>query len=279
MGLARHLRKAACSLAGGEIIRTIRLSSGESLRVPVHTRGSVIHASRETWMNWLLPRLLDSDPDPVLLDVGANVGQVLLAVREHRPRTRYVGFEPNARTFAYLQRFMHLNTWPSVAAFPVALSDAFGVRTLGIRKPGFDVVSSLIHELRPPDYFRHGQSVLTLTGDSMAEALDLSTVTLMKVDVEGAELEVLRGFRATLDSLRPFVVFELWPTDRDAEDADPRLERAQALAALLSQAGYRFHRIDETKLGPEQTSFDPRDNPPGLLVNMLAVPDTRALPD
>jgi hypothetical protein len=51
----------------------------------------------------------------------------------------------------------------------------------------------------------------TITGDELVKALDLTRIDLIKIDVEGAEFEVLRGFARTLSNLRPALILELLP--------------------------------------------------------------------
>lgn len=277
MGLARHWRKVACALAGGELIRRVPLGEA-SARVPVHRDGSVLHAFREPWMNTLLPRLLDGAERPGVIDVGANIGQFLVALRACRPDARYVGFEPNARNYGYLQRLIALNGWPGVDAFPIALSDTFGVANLGVRKDSFDVFASLAHDVHDAGFFRRTQSVLMTTGDSMVDALGMERVRLLKVDVEGAELEVLRGFGKTLADHAPYVVFEMLPAAPDAGEDDRRVARARDLMALLGGMGYRFRPITDAGLADPCQTVDPRTIARPEDANLLAIPAGRDLP-
>ncbi|WP_404382168.1 FkbM family methyltransferase [Caenispirillum salinarum] len=276
MGLGKHWRKIACTLSGGELIRQARI--GETCaRVPVHRDGSVLHAFREPWMNTLLPRLLEGAERPEVIDVGANIGQFLVALRACRPDARYAGFEPNARNYGYLQRLIALNGWPDVDAFPVALSESFGVANLGVRKESFDVFASLAHDVHDAGFFRRTQSVLMTTGDSMVEALGMERVRLLKVDVEGAELEVLRGFGRTLAAHAPYVVFEMLPAAPDAGEEDRRVARARDLMALLGGMGYRFRPITDAGLDEPRETVDPRTIARPEDANLLAVPAGRDL--
>ncbi|EKV27402.1 hypothetical protein C882_1904 [Caenispirillum salinarum AK4] len=140
--------------------------------------------------------------------------------------------------------------------------------------------ASLAHNVHDVGFFRRSQSVLTVRGDDMVAALGLEAVTLLKVDVEGAELEVLRGFERTLAAHVPFVVFELLPARRDAGDDDSRVKRAAALMDLLGAHGYRFRQIGDDTLGPVQERIDPRAIARPEDANLLAVPRGRdeALP-
>src|SRR5262249_43621063 len=57
---------------------------------------------------------------------------------------------------------------------------------------------------------------------------------VVKIDVEGSELAVLRGARRVLAETRPLLVFEAWPQSDDR----------RAIFGLLSDAGYRVQPVD-----------------------------------
>jgi hypothetical protein len=86
-------------------------------------------------------------------------------------------------------------------------------------------------------------------GDDALDLVGVTSISVLKIDVEGAELEVLRGFAGTIERLRPLIVCEILP-ERDAAvitDASVSvttlLERARAMTALLRDQGYRIGKI------------------------------------
>jgi len=80
----------------------------------------------------------------------------------------------------------------------------------------------------------------------------------VKIDVEGAELEVLQGMPGVLAEQRPLLVFEMLPLDAGGAgqgNADAaatastyalRRTRAEVLQALLDEAGYRLARMSQS---------------------------------
>jgi FkbM family methyltransferase len=143
------------------------------------------------------------------LDVGANVGAYsLLFAQWVSPGGRVLAFEPAPETFAALGRHLALNGVESVVdARRVALSDGAGTAAFAA-----DGVSGA-NRLRAAGEGGGGVAVATVSLDELCETERLAP-RLVKVDVEGAELAVLRGARETIrrqgDRMALFV--ELHPT-------------------------------------------------------------------
>jgi FkbM family methyltransferase len=144
----------------------------------------------------------------VALDVGANAGAYALLLGQWvRPGGRVFAFEPSPEAFEGLRRHVELNGLADVVA-PVraAVSDVAG--TAGLIGAGHHGTSRLAAAGEAGT-----ETVETVTIDAFCAAHDI-TPTLIKIDVEGFELEALRGARQTLaragDGLALFV--EMHPT-------------------------------------------------------------------
>ena len=87
-------------------------------------------------------------------------------------------------------------------------------------------------------------------GDEVIEEIGLDKIAMIKVDVEGAEFEVLSGLSSTLKRFRPAVLFELWPnyledgTLMDQESRDFKSARANMIYSLFDEIDYTVHQID-----------------------------------
>lgn len=138
--------------------------------------------------------------DSTVVDVGSNEGSFLAEVIRIAPHGRHVAFEPLPEYAARLsERF------PGVLVVEAAASDGNG-RSRFVRVVGAEGMSGL----RERSYGRAVRleeiNVATIRVD---DALPADLVpALLKIDVEGAELGVLRGAQATLERHRPVVVFE-----------------------------------------------------------------------
>jgi FkbM family methyltransferase len=141
-------------------------------------------------------------PDACCIDVGAHTGDVLAEIVRIAPHGRHIGFEPLPAPATALRERL-----PGVDVHNVALSDTPGSApfTHVLDRPGWSGLKA-----RPtPD----GGAARTETIDVAVERLDDAlpdgyAPALIKIDVEGAELGVLRGARATLAAHHPLIVFE-----------------------------------------------------------------------
>jgi FkbM family methyltransferase len=146
----------------------------------------------ETGTRLLIQRLLR--PGDTFVDVGANVGMHTLgAARAMEGSGRIVAFEPHPITHALLGKSLLLNGFAGLAeTYQAAVSNRTG------RMPLHLGLSSGHHSLYPLE----GESPTAATVEVPLVRLDDviagSSVDLIKIDVEGAELDVLEGASATL---------------------------------------------------------------------------------
>ena len=153
---------------------------------------------------WLLANL---DPGQVFLDVGANVGYYsLLAAQLVGPRGRVVAFEPNATVRARLEDHVRWNrVGDIVTVVGTALAD---VRdgSLDLFVPDRDEESGIASLHRTPRLEGKHATAMRVPSqrlDDWLEGSSLPRITVVKIDVEGAETRVLQGMRRTLLSRRP----------------------------------------------------------------------------
>jgi FkbM family methyltransferase len=137
----------------------------------------------------------------VAIDVGAHLGSFTLLLARYARVV--VAVEPDLRAAGILSSIVSANRLRNVTVFPYACSSSDGGElSLKLERGG----GSSIVQGSGGDV-----TVKTITVDAIVKALQLEKVNFMKVDVEGHELEVLRGAYNTLSRHRPILLVELWP--------------------------------------------------------------------
>lgn len=205
-----------------------------------------------------LAPLLDAAlrPGDAFADVGANLGlYTLWGARCVGPTGRVLAFEPVPETRARLERNVSLNGFVQVEVVPEGVGAARECVTL-YRNPDASGVASRYVEAPGPAI---EVAVTTLDAACAARAI---RPRLVKIDVEGMELEVLRGSRSLLDHEDPPAIV--------LEAHAPHLEAA-GTSYVEIRAFLAAHRYEIWSLLPGGARREPPDAVrPGSL-NVLAV--------
>ena len=129
-----------------------------------------------------------------ILDIGANAGYITsLAARKVGPNGRVFAFEPSPREFERLEYALQRNGFSQVTAFPYALSDKPGELELEV-----SLAHTGVNKLSNAQTSSDARTV-TVPVRRAVDVKELSeTFRLVKIDVEGAELKVLRGLEPWL---------------------------------------------------------------------------------
>jgi hypothetical protein len=81
-------------------------------------------------------------------------------------------------------------------------------------------------------------------GDEVIQELGVTAISVLKIDVEGAELDVLRGLANTINRFSPFILCEILPVyDEATEIGRMRRSRTDGVVSFLQGQGYRFARV------------------------------------
>ncbi len=191
-------------------------------------------------IKWLLPY-----NEGVFIDIGANLGQTLLSFLAAQPQqeVKYIGFEPNPKCVDFLRHIIRINQLNNCIVVPIGLSNSTTLFTLYL-KPDIstDTGASIINDLRPSIPTYETQLIPCYCFDSIGKEVDIHAISLVKIDVEGAELEVLKGIRNSLMEYKPFLICEVLYADYKA-DLDNYARRMKFLMELLFDIRYLTFRI------------------------------------
>lgn len=171
----------------------------------------------------------------ISLDVGANYG---VYTHDMLPYSRGVhAFEPNPRLASILKAAFRREA-PRVVVHQIALSDTDGSATLRIPH-GFPGRSTIDRHNTLSDTLPPATEVTTITVPRRRlDSFNFPPVGFIKIDVEGHELEVLRGGAGLLERYTPALLVEV--------EERHRLNSVNLVTEFLSQFGYGpYFLVDE----------------------------------
>ncbi len=166
--------------------------------------------------------------EPVFIDVGANIGAYSLVLAKLAPAGTVYAFEPNSKALRYLKNNILLNDLRNVLVFEHGLSNITGEAVLfndsmtqaSIHKKGADGKCETIELKRLDDVCLENR---------------INKVDLIKIDVEGHDLEVLKGADQIIrENPRLVVVLEI---DSNAE----LTESKEKLFDYMLSLGFTAH--------------------------------------
>jgi FkbM family methyltransferase len=217
--------------------------------IAIHLRGSSREersyraraCAKEPWTVEWIERVVG--PDDVLYDIGANVGAFTLIAARREPSATVVAFEPGYATFAHLcENVVRNGCQHQVIPISMPLWSETALVTMRYRslEPG-----QSRHTVKPwrgpqraaPRAERYEQPMLGTRLDDLVRQYALPAPTAIKLDVDGAELDVLRGAAQTLraPSLQALLVEIAREIETDA-------------FALIEQGGLAcVNRVDRDK--------------------------------
>jgi FkbM family methyltransferase len=211
------------------ILGTRRIGIEDSLRSLHALRSRAARRDRRDLRNMRLLFSLALAEDACCVDIGANMGVVLRDIVRVAPRGRHIAYEPLPELAAELAR-----DFPQVEVRQAAVSDHMGEATF-YRHMQRDTRSGL----SALDYGEEQLEPFAVRLEDLDSSLpDDFVPALVKIDVEGAEEQVIRGAAQTLARHRPIVVFE--------HDASARHfgTSSEQLQELLTSLGLRLFDID-----------------------------------
>lgn len=204
--------------------------------------------------------------ESVFIDVGANHGEFTLFAAKRARKGKVLSFEPSSRLFKELRDNVERNGLTNVCLFNLGLGDAPG--RLPLYERTAMVADGTVHDGLPTLYRVDSRSSfmeeasLTTLDDSMRKE-SASRADFLKIDVEGAEMSVLRGAEQTIRLCRPVIIIEV-----AAETCAAAGYSCRELVDYIADQGYSLEIIEPSgrtaPLAPEKL---------GVFQNVVCLPD------
>jgi FkbM family methyltransferase len=212
------------------------------IRLVTHTTGFFEKLFFEPRLISELSKISPAMESVLIFDIGANRGQSIKLFRKVFKNSTIFAFEPSEKTFKNLEN--NCAMLDGVFLYKFGLGEKSGL--MKFYESALDETSTLIYPNTNSSYFRIKKNLLLLTETKMfnqsevrIETLDefileksINIVDLLKIDVEGFELQVLRGARKTLSEKR-YLNIQL-----ERHEDNMRGSQSKEIDALLTTNGY-----------------------------------------
>ena len=222
-------------------VKKVRINGAE-IRIPsIH---GICCNPTEPWMIDLLANVLQKRSG-AFLDVGVNVGQTLAKVKALDPDREYIGFEPNPTCVSYVQNLINANAFKNCTLIPVGLFSKDCVLSLDFYSDHpEDSSACMIDNFRPDNKIYSRAFVPVFQFNSLTSILTEKSVGIVKIDVEGAELEVVKSLLDLIRRDKPIILIELLPVY--SNDNTFRKDRQDELEQIFADIDYAILRVEKT---------------------------------
>jgi FkbM family methyltransferase len=207
------------------------------------------HLKKELYENdihQLALKLLINEPCGAVLDIGANLGTFCVPLAQKIPQLKFHAFEPQRIIYYQLCANVIINSLGNVYTYEAGLSNQEA--DIELEVPDYMVETnigafSIDKEVRENEYECQTkgskEKMILMTLDSVG----FENVRLIKIDVEGHELEVLRGGIETIKRNNyPPIIFEAWTWKPWYQ------EKRKALLEYLEGHGYEIEQLGNNNL-------------------------------
>lgn len=181
-----------------------------------------------------LKNKLEAAASPILIDIGANVGLHTINLAKAIQTLKVFSFEPSPKTYQLLaENIKSNNLTQRVTLFNLALSETAGFADF------YETSDDAFNSLK--DTGRREVKEITKVKvsrlDDMSEIMSLPTISLIKIDVEGFENEVLNGATGVLKKYMPDLFVEIYKGENS------NLNPEQTINNLIT-LGYKAFVVD-----------------------------------
>jgi FkbM family methyltransferase len=171
--------------------------------------------------------------DSVILDIGANIGTWSIPLAIHHRKV--YAFEPYDSSFYALCGNIFMNQKSNIFPYHMALLDDPTKKTKLFLPEKINIGGCKLIETS--ETIPHRYTLATL------DSLQFDRVDLIKLDVEGQELNVLKGGIQTITQFKPIIFFECWNINSPHWNHIPNTYHE--LMEFITSLGYTIHPLED----------------------------------
>lgn len=185
-----------------------------------HAQWLLDHGNSDTVESYVCVKLLESVTNPVMFDIGANIGTITTLVANVLRNCQIYCFEPQPDVFKILCGNLAINNLHNCHAYNLALGSENGLCEFlepDYSSPNdFGIFSLVERKIAMLSSRAVVCDIMTL--DNFFQKHHVDHVDLLKIDAEGMDLDVLQGARNTIDKHNPRILIEHSDNTRSIKD-------------------------------------------------------------
>ncbi|MCS3924928.1 FkbM family methyltransferase [Methanosalsum natronophilum] len=178
-------------------------------------------------------KCIDSINGRDYLDCGAYIGDSAIILKEHFKAKRIFCFEPNSMNYNNLLESIHLN---KLEQFLFPIKKGVGVENTYLKMINNGVISKV--STTPDQNYLEEVEIVKI--DEFVKFNDLN-IGLIKMDIEGFELEAVKGALSTIKKFKPTLLISIYHTGKDF------FEIPTLLKLLVPEYKFRFANLNRKK--------------------------------
>jgi FkbM family methyltransferase len=207
------------------------------------------HLKRELYeedIHQISIKLLMNEPAGVVLDIGANLGSFCLPLAKKVPKHKYHAYEPQRIVYYQLCGNVFINGLDNVYTYEAGLSSE--AKDIELVVPDYATETnigafSIDEEVRKNEYECKTEGAKEKMIVMALDDVGFENIRLIKIDVEGHELEVIKGGIETIKANNyPPIIFEAWTWKPWYQ------EKRKALFEYLQGHGYEIKELGQNNL-------------------------------
>ena len=191
----------------------------------------------------------------IVIDIGANIGYfTLIMAKGIRENGKVFSFEPEPKNFELLKKNVEINNYSNVILEKKAIGNKTGIAKLYLADRKNNIFHSGMHRIFRSDLVSQISNPVSINiiklDDYLQDLKFIKKIRLIKIDVEGAEFDVLKGMSKILDENKGIkIVMEFSPENLEDYGSNP-----SDVMDFLINKGFKLSIINEVEKRMEEVT-------------------------